>query len=71
MNDTIQIEKDGYVPVFQTNGVIKNDELETLKESIKRQIKDGIIIIDGKLNFLGCFRHSDSGNLCFTPINNA
>ena len=54
MSEQITIAKaECGVPLFQINGVLKNDALEEIKENLKQQAKSGVIIIDGKINFLG------------------
>ena len=46
------------IPVFQVNNTVDNNELEIIKEEIKSQIKNGLVVIDKKVKFLGFVHQS-------------
>ena len=52
IND-VGICKTQCVPVFQLDCVAKKQDLEKIKDDIREQIKDGIVVIDARIKFLG------------------
>ena len=40
--------------VFQIDRVVKNEDIEALKQDIRRQIKDGLVVLDGRCRLIAC-----------------
>jgi len=53
MQEQVQIISYRHIPIFQVNGIVKRGEIEAIKTDIKQQIKDGVVVTDRKVSFLG------------------
>lgn len=41
------------VYIFRVNSLLRADDLEKLRENIKRQIEDGLVLTDPRVDYVG------------------
>lgn len=52
MNKKIEIDTEKNILIFRINMIVKNEELKRIREELKKQVKEGIVLIDKKIDLL-------------------
>ena len=56
------MEKVKTVYIFKMNPILRQAHLEAIRDALIKQINEGCVLLDGKLDFMGCIDMDGAGD---------
>ena len=59
-NNKVVIKQVGYTYIFQVSNLINPEEQKRIQEELKRQLKEGVVFIDGAVKLVSIEPHLET-----------